>query len=82
VKYNILIRPRGNDTFGEFLITPLTADAINKMDNQEVRDRHVIAKVTFTPGNRAEMWQHASKLATYFEEVDTAKEAVIRCTKL
>lgn len=82
MKYNILTRPRGNGTFGEFIITSLTADQTNKMGTWEDRDRYALAKVMYSQTNKQEMLQHAQKLASYFEEVDTAKEAVIRCTKL
>lgn len=44
--------------------------------------QHVVAIIPFIASNKAEMLQHAKKLAAYFEECDKAKEAVINCSKI
>jgi hypothetical protein len=79
MKYNVFYR--GTGAVREILITHLSLDELKKKTNQE-QDQFILAKVTYTPTNCAEMMQHAQKIADYFEQVDTAKEAVIRCTKI
>lgn len=83
MKYNVFTRT-WKDGSGYYVISPMTFEAWDKATGEDATmDRkYAQALVSFSKINQAEAKQHAQKLAAYFEEVDTAKEAVIRCTKL
>lgn len=80
MKYNLLYFTH-NDGVKEVWITPLKADDFKDMPENK-RHLAILAKIFYTKANQEEMLQHAQKLADYFEQVDIAKEAVIRCTKI
>lgn len=82
MKYKVYCRTWSDDS-GEYIIMPETIP-FDKWKSISINDdhRYCVAKVSYAANNAAEMRQHANKLAAYFEEVDTAKEAVIRCTKI
>jgi cytochrome c1 len=70
-------------TDAEVHVSTITfAEAAAMADKRKDWKLYSICRLPYTPQNKAEMKQHAEKIAAYFEEVDTAKEAVIRCTKI
>lgn len=82
MKYRVCSRS-WEDGGGEFVLLPESIPFEKwKPVDINLDHKYCIAKVSYTQINKAEMRQHANKLAAYFEEVDTAKEAVIRCTKI